>query len=806
MHLINPEHVTLANADAHPLMFQGARGEQLTVSVLDHNVIRVQHYPDGASRLDRTWLVTGPEGETPREGRLRDDLTPFAQPPFALDADGDTVHLRTEQVQVTIRTGDFHLTWANAAGRVFAADLAGHGYVYDRRGSAVCHFMERRPTEHYYGLGESSGPLDNCGRRLRMRPADALGYDAEHSDPLYKHWPFYITFVPELQIAYGLLYDNLAPSVFDFGKEINALRAGPYRYYQADAGDLDYYLLYGPSIERVLETFAALTGYPALPPRWSLGYLGSTMSYTEAPDAQEQLKQFVDLCAQHDIPCDGFHLSSGYTTNDEGQRCVFIWNHAKVPDPNAMADHFHAAGVRLAANIKPYLLTTHPAYNDLAAAGGFVMAVDADVPEVNRFWSGGVYEYATGSYVDFTSAAGFEWWKTQVQTALLDYGIDAAWNDNNEFEVQDDAARGAGFGDPLPAVLIRPLLTLLMARASYAALRDYAPDQRPFVLTRSGCPGIQRYAQTWSGDNTTSWHTLRWNTPMGLSLSLSGMPNCGHDVGGFTGPKPDPELFVRWVQNGVMHPRFTIHSWNTDRTVNEPWMHPEVLPFVREAIRFRYRLMPYFYALFFEAAQTGHPIIRPLVYHFPHDPHCHTESFDFMLGPNLLVASVLEPGVRSREVYLPQGVEWYDFYTGERYAGGQMITAAAPLDRILLFAPAGAIIPFGKVMQHVGAEPDDVREVRVYPPAQGRASFTLIDDDGMSMGYARGEFSALTVEVRATQEALRLAVAVAQDGYALPYETLTVVLPSGETRAIHAYGGGVFMGADGVRRVTLGLP
>jgi alpha-D-xyloside xylohydrolase len=150
-------------------------------------------------------------------------------------------------------------------------------------------------------------------------------------------------------------------------------------------------------------------------------------------------------------------------------------------------------------------------------------------------------------------------------------------------------------------------------------------------------------------------------------------------------------------------------------------------------------------------------------------------------------------------------VDWYDFYTGERHRGGQTIMAAAPLDRIPLFAPAGGIIPLGKVMAHVGAEPDDVREVRVYPPAQGRAAFTLIEDDGVSMGYARGEFAALTLEVRATQDALRLEVQQDQQGYRLPYETLTVVLPPGETRKIHAYGGGLFTGADGVRRMTLRL-
>jgi alpha-glucosidase len=645
--------------------------------------------------------------------------------------------------------------------------------------------MERRPGECYYGFGEKAGLLDKAGQRLRLCNVDALGYDAASSDPLYKHFPFYITFVPELNLAYGLLYDNLATTTFDLGKEVNALRGAAYRYYQADDGDLDYYLMYGPTIEAVLEKLARLTGYPALPPRWTLGYLGSTMSYTEAPDAQEQLKQFVDLCRAHDIPCDMFHLSSGYTTDELGRRCVFTWNRSKVPDPPTMVEYFHQAGIRLAANIKPYLLKTHPDYERLKAQGGFVRAADADEPATHEFWSGGLFQYADGSYVDFTHGAGYDWWKAGVTNALLAYGIDAIWNDNNEFEIWDDQARCAGFGDALPVGLARPLLTLLMARASYEAMQAYRPDQRPFLLTRAACPGAQRYAQTWSGDNETSWHTLHYNIPMGLSLSLSGMPNTGHDVGGFFGPKPDPELFVRWVQNGIFHPRFAIHSWNIDGTVNEPWMYPEALPLVREAIALRYRLLPYLYTLLFEAAQTGRPIIRPLVYHFPRDARCHRESFDFMLGPNLLVASVVEPGARSRAIYLPMDTHWCDFYTGQWYTGGQTIEVEAPLERIPLLAPAGGILPMGKVMRYVGEQPDDVRQAFVFPaPEGGRSVFTLIEDDGVSLAYRRGESAAVTLEVEATPERITLSTPSVRGNYPLPYREIEFVLLPGENRPV----------------------
>lgn len=785
MRIVQPTHVSLLDPIAHPLVFHGQRGERFQVTVLEDDLIRVQHFPDGQPRIDRTWTVVGAGrqagfggADIPREGRRRDDLSPFSLPGFELDVSEAGVHLRTRQMHLEITPGDFRLCWANTAGNRFAADLSGRAYPYDRACRAVYHYMERRPDEHYFGFGERAGPLDKRGWRMRMLNLDALGYSAETGDPLYKHFPFYITFLPDMEIAYGLFYDNLATTVFDMGRELDNYYA-PYRYYQAEDGDIDYYLIYGPSIEQVVRKFSALIGRMVLPPRWSLGYLGSTMTYTEAPDAQEQLKHFVDLCQQHRIPCDLFHLSSGYGTSDEGKRYVFNWNLKKIPDPRGLADYFHQAGIKLAANIKPALLTTHPRFDEVASLGAFIRSADSDEPELSAFWGG------LGAHVDFTNPAGYEWWKQRVLDRLLTFGIDATWNDNNEYPIWDDQARCSGFGEPLSLGLIRPLHALLMTRASFEAQTEFRPDERPYLICRSGCPGIQRYAQTWSGDNDTSWQTLRYNITMGLGLGLSGVPNTGHDVGGFAGRKPEPELFVRWVQNGIFHPRFNIHSWNVDGTVNEPWMYPEVLPIIREAIEFRYRLMPYLYTLFFEAARAGHPIIRPLVYHFASDPRCHTESFDFMLGPNLLVASVLEDGARTRCVYLPDVGEWCDFYTGEWHDGGQTIEAEAPLEHIPLFVPPGGIIPMGKAMRHVGEQADNVRQVLVYPhPRGGRGLFTLIEDDGISLGYQQGEYTEVTLEVVARPDRVSVQAQAAKIGYALPYSEIEFILPAGDVRPV----------------------
>jgi alpha-glucosidase len=245
---------------------------------------------------------------------------------------------------------------------------------------------------------------------------------------------------------------------------------------------------------------------------------------------------------------------------------------------------------------------------------------------------------------------------------------------------------------------------------------------------------------------------------------------------------------VRWVQNGIFHPRFTIHSWHLDGTVNAPWMYPDVLPIVREWIEFRYRLIPYLYSLFFEAAQTGHPIIRPLVYEFPHDAHCQTESFDFMLGPNLLVASVVDEGARTRRVYLPAGTDWCDFYSGQWHRGGQAIEVDAPLERIPLLVRTGGIIPMGKVMKHIGAEPDDVRQVFVFPhPTEGHGEFTLVEDDGITLDYRRGQYSQVWLETTTDHAGISLRAHVSGN-YALPYKTVDFILPPNETRHVSARG------------------
>jgi alpha-glucosidase len=480
-----------------------------------------------------------------------------------------------------------------------------------------------------------------------------------------------------------------------------------------------------------------------------------------------------------------FHFGSGYTSIGQ-RRYVFTRNRSKFPEPRAAIEKFRHQNVRVVVNLKPCLLDDHPAYAEVAARGAFVSDAKTHLPCIGQFWDG------EGAHLDFTHPDGIRWWQESLRREVLDYGIDAGWNDNNEYEIWDDYGSSHGFGQPLPIDRSRPLQALLMTRATAEAQAAHRPGERVYTVTRAGPPGIQRYAQTWSGDNTTSWHTLRWNLRMGLTMSLSGMFNTGHDVGGFSGPVPDPELLVRWVQNGVFSPRFIMNSWKPGGEVNTPWLHPEALEPIRAAIRFRYRLMPYLYTLFRRAAVFGEPLLRPLFYEFEKDPRAFADCDDFMCGPELLVANVVEAGVRERSVYLPRGPEgWYDFDTGAYHQAGSEVTVAAPLSRIPMFARAGAIVPLTGRDDFSRVHDEPSRHLRVFPPHDtARATFALYEDDGISLRYRDGDYAEIVFDLQTTAAEIVLAARVS-GRYALPYRQITVEFPPREKRCISLNGTGV---------------
>ncbi|MBW8813958.1 MAG: glycoside hydrolase family 31 protein [Caulobacterales bacterium] len=794
--IARPPRFRLQGREGPRVTLASEAGYAVDILVLEPDIVHVLHTgPDGPTS-PRTWAIAPGAEDVADAGRERLDTAGFSCPDFQLDEADGRLTIATDRLRLTIRLEGLASTWEMATAEGWAAiarDRPTQAYNFGWWAPSPVHYLARDPAERYFGLGERSGPLDRAGRRFVLNNVDAMGYDAQASDPLYKHIPFYITQNAASGHAFGLFYDTYADAAFDFGCERSNYH-GLFRSFRAAAGDLDYYVIAGPAVADVTRRFTWLTGRPTRLPRWALGYSGSTMSYTDAPDAQAQMAGFIDNCRRHDILCDSFHLSSGYTSIGP-RRYVFHWNREKFPDPAAFAASYREAGVRLVANIKPCLLDDHPLFAQAQSEGLLICGPDGE-PSWCQFWDG------LGAYIDFTNPRAQTWWREHVTADLLDMGIVATWNDNNEFEVVDPNALSAMFGGPAPAIESKPLQTLLMQRASQAAQRAHAPGARPFLVSRAGAAGMQRYVQTWSGDNATAWESLRWNIRMGLGLALSGVSNSGHDIGGFAGPKPDAELFVRWVEAGVFMPRFSIHSWNDDGSANEPWMYDEATATVRGLIRLRYQLLPYLYDLTLRHHRDFEPIARPAFHDFPGDARCYADSDDLMLGPSLLVASVVEPGPLAREVYLPAGADWLDFWTGEQFAGGRSVRRPAPWGQPPLLVRAGSAIPLNIAEQSFERRADQ-RAFAVFAPASGPIAGRCLEDDGETEAWRDGAWGEWGLAGEADPSGL--AIQVSRLGPQPPAGSLALLLRPGEARPLKVSGATVLNDRrDGAwRRVDL---
>ena len=790
--LSNPPVFALTEQVRGRLTLTADTGAVAHLFVLEDDIARLLLLSEGSVTSPPSWAIAPGADDIAEPGRDRMDVAGFACPDFRVEEADNVLVVETARLRVSIRLSGLHCTWEQRDGdewRLMAADRPTQAYDFGWWDGRTHHHWARRPGERYYGLGDRTGDTDRSGRCFRLTNLDAMGYDAEHSDPQYKSIPYVLVADADGR-CHGVFYDTVADVRFDFGRELDNYH-GWYRHVVADAGDLDLWMIAGPDALAVIRRFTWLTGRPAMMPRWSLGYSGSTMTYTDAPDAAAQMAGFLDKLAEHDIGCTSFHLSSGYTSIGD-KRYVFHWNRDKFPDPAAFVATYAAAGIQLVPNIKPALLRSHPLYDEVAAAGLFVKDEDCAAVEA-QFWD------EVGSYIDFTNPAAADWWRGQVKMALLDQGITSTWNDNNEYEIWDARARFGGFGTARPAAEMRPVQPLLMARASRRAQVEAAPDKRPYVVTRSGMTGLQRYAQTWTGDNLTEWKTLRFNARMAIGLALSGVSNSGHDVGGFAGPAPSPELLVRWVQAGVLMPRFSVHSWNDDRTVNEPWMYPEATPAIRRLMALRQTLIPFLYDLLHRYHADYEPMVRPVWLDFPGDPEAWAECDEHLLGPNLLAAPVMEQGAETRDVRPPAGAEWLDVWTGERIVGGTSAVLAAPLDGPPpLLARAGSAMLVDLARGGWRPEPY-ARGVWLFPPREGAFAWSAVEDKG------DGDGPVDRWHVTGTADAARILIDVRREASGDWGDgTITLLLPPNETRPLVVNGGvGSRAEHDGRRGITV---
>lgn len=755
-------------------VFDLGQNIQARLSLLDKDIGRVVIKRATGYRLDRGWSLAPGRSEVPYEGRNRDSLEGFSCPPSSAVENNGKVTLSNNDISAVVTLEPFSIAWYRSGdNRPFLQDRTTQAYFLSRQTHAIQHFMARDAAERHYGVGDKAGPLDHTGRRFKIDAVDPCGFDAELSDPLYKTIPFLIVDGPAG--AHGIFYDNLAVGEMDLGCTIDNYH-GLFRSYSAQDGDLDFYILAGPSVPDVVQRFSWLTGGQAFPPKWSLGFATTSMTIADAPDADARITDFIDKCCLHQIPCDSFHFGSGYTSIG-ARRYAFNWNRDKFPDPAGTMERLKKAGMQPVTNLKPCLLDDHPRLDEAYTKGILVKDEETGKPAVAQFWDG------LGFHIDFTHPAGRDWWRDGIQKSLLDYGVASVWNDNNEYEIWDEDAVCHGDGRSFPQTLARAAQPLLMTKLSYEAQVAHSPEKRPYAITRGGPAGLWRYGQTWSGDNETAWKTLRFNLTQGLNMSLSGMFNIGHDVGGFHGPSPNDELFCRFVEFCSLWPRFVMNSWKDDGIVNLPWMHASVIPQVRQAIALRYRLMPYLYTLMWQASRVNQPAVRPIFYDFGHDDQARFVQDSFMLGSDLLVAPVLEEGASERYVYLPDHPGgWYDFHDGRHFSSGQIVTVAASLGRLPIFARFGSLIPVSGQMDRVDPQSDKQRELIVFGLSQNSQAY-LYEDDGETSDWQGQQHMELCFQARETSNGLTLSVKA--EGSYRPAFNAIIVRPASAQMRFH---------------------
>jgi alpha-D-xyloside xylohydrolase len=515
----------------------------------------------------------------------------------------------------------------------------------------------------------------------------------------------------------------------------------------SEVGDgVDYYFVYGPSLDKVIAGYRQLTGQATLMPQWAFGLWQSRQRYETAKEALD----VVDEYRRRAIPFDNIVEDWQYWPRDAWGSHQF--DPARFPDPEGWIKAIHAQHAHIMISVWGKFYTGTANFDAMHKAG-FLYQPNLD--EGLRDWIDFPYTF----YDAFNPAARKLYW-SQMNTGLFSKGIDAWWEDATEPDLTPSPPTLEGqriHMNPTAmgtASRVMNGYALMNSMGVYEGQRSVAPNQRVFILTRSGFAGIQRYGTaTWSGDTTATWSGMAKQIPAGLGLSVSGLPYWTMDIGGYTmesrfsakNPTPQSaeewrELNARWFEFGTFCPITRLHGELQPR---EPWTfggdtHPAYQTIVKFD-RLRYRLLPYLYSLAGAVTHDAGTIMRPFVMDFPRDPTAREIANEYMFGPAFLVAPVTTYKARSREVYLPENAGWYDFWTGAQTNGGQSIEAPAPYDAMPVFVRAGSIIPFGPEAQYTGEKPADPITLCVYAGADG--AFTLYEDDGLTYGYEKGAFA-----------------------------------------------------------------
>ncbi len=709
-------------------------GARATIEFFELDIIRVRVAPGGKFERNYSYAI---------DYSVKRETPPIRVSPTG----GDIILTNLNGVKVSIQKAPFAVRIIDETGRIVVQDDPRHPVIFDKQTGEI-QTTKLRPSEveTYYGFGEKAfAEMSRNGKYIVNWNTDTFAYPIG-TDPIYQSIPFF--YALHQGKTYGLFFNNTFRTYFDMGK------TSPERYsFGADGGELDYFVFTGGkerTPRKVLEDYANLTGRMPLPPIWALGNQQSRWSYFP----ESRVRVIAQEFRRNRIPADVIYLDIDYM--DEYR--VFTWNKERFPNPKKLINDLKAEGFRTVLIIDPGIKvdTNYDVYADGIKSNVLVKNPDGTTL-VQRVWP------AESVFPDFTDPKARRWFASFYRRHL-DEGVAGFWNDMNEPgvfmtentekpEIYHHPAKTFPYetphaGDGLPDTHRRyhNVYGMQMARASFEGLRELDPGRRPFVLTRAGFAGVQRFSAVWTGDNYASWDHLALSIPMLTNMSVSGVPFVGCDVGGFA-EMPSGELYTRWLQAAALTPFLRSHSvgWVGDK---EPWAFGEQFTKInRAAVELRYQFLPYLYTLFRLHELKGEPIIRPLWYEFPKDHHTYLNNDQYMVGSDVLVAPVIKEGMRTRGVYLPAGTDWINWWTGATFKGGTTHYMDAPLESLPIFVRAGAVIPTQSIIQHTGEMPGaeiTLNVIGAISPDQTRIS-SLYQDRGEGYGYREGESGELLI-------------------------------------------------------------
>ncbi|WP_350291439.1 glycoside hydrolase family 31 protein [uncultured Croceitalea sp.] len=738
----HPNQITEFRQDNDKLYFTTQNGVILELTVMRDSAIRFRYATEHVFEPDFSYAISDDVSLGYNELDVKEEPPEYV--------------ITTGKIKIYIKKSNLKVQITDLEDNIINEDEKGFHWEesYDYGGNIVKMSKVTQSAESYYGMGDKASHTNLKGKRVNNWNTDSYAYGKDQ-EPLYKSIPFYVGLNKD--IAYGIFFDNSFRTHFDFAHERRSTTS-----FWADGGEMNYYFFYGPKISQVVEAYTNLTGVPELPPLWALGFHQSKWSYYPEKNVKDIAGKFREL----KIPCDAIYLDIDYM---EGFRC-FTWDHQRFPNPKKMVEELQEDGFKTVTMIDPGIKIDRDYWVYQQAMDNGFFCRRADGPHFKgKVWPGEC------KFPDFTDPEVREWWAGLYKEMIADIGVHGVWNDMNEPAVMEVPSKTANLdvrhdydGHPCSHRKAHNIYGMQMIRATFDGIKKFSFPQRPFVLTRAGYSGTQRYCATWTGDNVATWEHLWIANVQMQRMCMSGYSFVGSDIGGFA-EQPNGELFARWIQLGVFHPFCRVHS-SGDHGEQEPWSFgTEVTDIVRKFIELRYELLPYLYTMFYKYIKEGLPMLQSMVFYDQEDTQTHFRTDEFLFGEQILVCPVQEPNSQGRRMYIPRG-KWYNYWTEEVVDGGAEKWVSAGIDKIPLFIKEGAMIPKYPVQQYVGEKKIEQLKVDVYFK-DGVETSTVYEDQQDGYDYKKGRYSLRNFRLKGKIDGM--SIQQFKDGsYITEYETI----------------------------------